>query len=47
MFLKTYWLKDEVHGASEVARLSEVTGCGQQHGRVAVVATGVHASFDR
>jgi hypothetical protein len=44
MFLKTYWLKDKVYGASKVACLGEVARCAQQHGRVAIVAARVHAT---
>jgi hypothetical protein len=33
-----------MNGASEVACLSEVTRCTQQHGRVPVVAASVHAA---
>jgi hypothetical protein len=43
MFLKTYRLKDKVDGASEVACLSEVTRCAQQHGRMPIMTTGMHA----
>jgi hypothetical protein len=43
MFLKTYWLKYEVHGAGKFACLGEVTRCAQQHGRVPVVTARMHA----
>src|SRR5262249_16445636 len=36
-------LEDHVRGAVEVARFLQVAGRTEQHGRVAVVAAGVHA----
>ena len=35
-------LEDQVHGAVEMAVLRQVMGGTEQHGRVAVVAAGVH-----
>ncbi len=35
-------LKDEMHGAGEIARLGEVAGGAEQHRRVAVMAAGMH-----
>ena len=35
-------LEDDDRRACEVAGLGEVTGCSQEHGRVAVMAAGVH-----
>jgi hypothetical protein len=37
-------LEDDHGGAVEVARLGEILGCPEQHGRVAVVAAGVHGA---
>ena len=38
-------LEDEVNGALELAGLGQVAGGAKQHGRVAVVAAGVHFSW--
>ncbi len=35
-------LEDEMHDAVEIARLGEIFGGAEQHGRVAVMAAGVH-----
>jgi hypothetical protein len=35
-------LEDEIRGAVEVARLVQVPGGGEQHGRMPVVAAAVH-----
>ncbi len=36
------WLEDQVDGSVEVAVSCQFLGCGQQHGGVPIVPTGVH-----
>jgi hypothetical protein len=38
-------LEDEIHRTIEIAQLAQGFGGTQQHGRMPVVATGVHASL--
>jgi hypothetical protein len=40
-------LEDHHRGAVEIARLGEMAGGAQEHGGVAVMATGVHLALDR
>ena len=39
-------LEDQIHGAVKIAMVSQVTGCRQQHGHMAIVATSVHAAWE-